>query len=65
MESGYRFAEGKPEIAISHLLFKDDLRLRFTCSRFKCVEKGKNVDSSGLDLSIRKITIYPIDNGYK
>lgn len=37
LESGYRLAKGNPEIAVSHLLFKDDLRLRFTCSRFKCV----------------------------
>ena len=37
LESGYRLVEGKHEIAVSHLLFKDDLRLRFTCSRFKYV----------------------------
>lgn len=37
LESGYRLVRGKHEIAVSHLLFKDDLRLLFTCSRFKCV----------------------------
>ena len=38
LESGYRLAKDKPEIAVSHLLVKDDLRLQFTCSHFTCVD---------------------------
>lgn len=33
MESGYRLGKDKPKSAISHLLFKDDFRPRFTCCK--------------------------------
>ena len=50
LESEYRLAKGKPEIAVSHLLVKDELRLRFTFSHFICVvpamKKGRTWTAS-------------------